>query len=62
MDMARPIQATPPIEGEDAERLLRELERVATREEMRRREEEARRLTNKLTGLKPKDSSEQQDD
>ncbi|MCC6807823.1 MAG: hypothetical protein IT381_10385 [Deltaproteobacteria bacterium] len=35
--MARPIEPTPTLEGEDAEALLRSLDDVATPEEMDRR-------------------------
>jgi hypothetical protein len=35
--MARPIEPTPILEGEDAERLLRDLENVCSPEEARRR-------------------------
>ena len=40
--MARPIEPTPILEGEDAERLLRDLENVCSPEEARRRIEWAR--------------------
>lgn len=40
--MARPIEPTPVLEGEDAERLLRDLERTCTPEEAKRRVEKAR--------------------
>ena len=35
--MARPIEATPPVEGEDAVRLLRDLENCCSPEESERR-------------------------
>ncbi len=47
--MAKPIQPTPPLEGEDAERLLRDLENVCTTEEAARRVEWARRQLGELT-------------
>ena len=37
--MARPIESTPVLEGEDAERLLRDLENVCSPEEAKRRME-----------------------
>ncbi len=37
--MARPIEPTPPLEGEDAERLLADLERGCSEEERKRRQE-----------------------
>jgi len=40
--MAYPIESTPPIEGEDAERLAHELSIGASREEMSRRIARAR--------------------
>jgi hypothetical protein len=41
--MARPIEPTPTLQGEDAERLLRELANVCPPEEAQRRIELARR-------------------
>jgi len=35
--MAKPIQPTPTLEGEDAENFYRELERVKTKEEIQER-------------------------
>jgi hypothetical protein len=46
--MARPIEATPVLEGEDAERLLRDLERTCTPEEAKRRVQKARELLAKV--------------
>lgn len=40
--MSRPIEATPTLEGKDAERLLRDLEKVCSPEEARRRIEYAK--------------------
>jgi hypothetical protein len=41
--MARPIEPTPPLEGADAQALLATLDQGASRAEMNRRTEEARR-------------------
>ena len=46
--MARPIEPTPVLEGEDAERLLRELEHTCTPEEAKRRVQKARDLLAKV--------------
>ena len=46
--MARPIQPTPVLEGEDAERLLEELERVCSPEEAECRVAAARKLLAKV--------------
>lgn len=46
--MARPIEPTPVLEGEDAERLLRDLENTCTPEEARRRVAKARELLAKV--------------
>lgn len=46
--MARPIEATPVVEGEDAKRLLDELENVCPPDEAKRRVEGARRLLAKV--------------
>jgi hypothetical protein len=48
--MARPIEPTPVLEGEDAERLLAELERVCTPDEAERRVAAARKLLAKVMG------------
>jgi hypothetical protein len=48
MVMARPIEPTPVLEGEDAERLLRDLERTCTPEEAKRRVQKARDLLAKV--------------
>ncbi len=40
--MARPIEATPPLYGEDAEELLASLEKTASPEEIERRLRRAR--------------------
>jgi hypothetical protein len=40
--MARPIEPTPPLEGEDAAKLFAELERGASAQEMARRVDAAR--------------------
>lgn len=40
--MAKPIEATEPVEGEDAERLLEDLKKVCSPEEMQRRKAAAR--------------------
>lgn len=42
MPMAKPIEATPPLFGEDARRLLESLEDCASPEEISRRREESR--------------------
>lgn len=47
--MARPINPTPPIEGDDAERLLEELEKTAPPDEISRRRKNAERYL-KLVG------------
>lgn len=41
--MAKPIESTPPLEGEDAGRLLADLEKRCSPEEMRRRVEAAKK-------------------
>ncbi|TKC95157.1 hypothetical protein E8A74_47520 [Polyangium fumosum] len=41
--MARPIEPTPPLSGEDAEELLASLEKVASPEEVEKRLEAAKR-------------------
>ena len=46
--MARPIEATPVLQGEDAEKLLEELEHVCAPEEAERRVAAARRLLAKV--------------
>lgn len=46
--MARPIEPTPVLEGEDAERLLRDLERTCSPEEAKRRVRKARELLAKV--------------
>lgn len=51
--MARPIEPTPPIVGEDAERLLAQLEQVAPPEEVARRIEEAERFLAEVMSPKP---------
>jgi hypothetical protein len=47
--MARPIEATPTLEGEDAERLLRDLADVCSPEEARRRIKYAREQLAEMT-------------
>jgi hypothetical protein len=56
--MAKPIEPTPVLEGEDAERLLRELEVVCSPDEAKRRTEWARRELAELMRPKsvPRDS------
>jgi hypothetical protein len=54
--MARPIEPTPTLEGEDAERLLESLEHTASPEEIARRRERARAFVAEVTrpkGLRP---------
>lgn len=46
--MARPIEPTPVLEGEDADQLVRDLESVCSPEEAKRRTEEARRLLSQV--------------
>jgi hypothetical protein len=46
--MARPIEATPTLKGEDAERLLQDLDRVCPPEEAERRVAAARKLLAKV--------------
>ncbi len=46
--MARPIEPTPVLDGEDAERLLRELETTCTPDEAKRRVQKARELLAKV--------------
>lgn len=50
--MARPIQATPTLRGEDAKRLLRDLEDVCSPEEAQRRIEYGRKLRAEM--MRPK--------
>ena len=47
--MARPIEPTPVLEGEDGERLLRDLARTCTPEEAKRRVEKARGFLAEIT-------------
>jgi hypothetical protein len=53
--MARPIEATPVLEGEDAARLLAELEHVCAPEEAERRVAAARKLLAKVVVPDPND-------
>ena len=53
--MARPIEPTPVLEGEDAERLLRDLENTCSPEEARRRVQKARELLAKVMVPNPDD-------
>lgn len=46
--VARPIEPTPVLEGEDADRLLRDLESTCTPEEAKRRVQKARALLAKV--------------
>jgi len=46
--MARPIEPTPSLEGEDADRLLQELESVCSPEEAKRRTDWARKLLSQV--------------
>ncbi len=46
--MARPIEPTPVLHGEDAEKLLLSLDGGASDEEMKRREERARQFCSDL--------------
>lgn len=46
--MARPIEPTPVLEGDDAKRLLDELETVCPPDEAKRRVEAARKLLAKV--------------
>lgn len=55
--MARPIEPTPPLVGEDAERLLTALEQVAPPDEIARRIEEAKRFLAEVTSPKPQGAS-----
>jgi hypothetical protein len=50
--MARPIEPTPPVTGEDAERLLEQLEKVPPPEELARRIAEARKFVADVTSPK----------
>lgn len=50
--MARPIEATPILTGEDAEKLQASIAKVASPEEIERRRKAARQLYNTVT--KPK--------
>lgn len=43
-DMARPIEPTPALRGEDAKRLLREVEQVCSPDEIKRRIERAKQM------------------
>ncbi len=52
--MARPIEATPPLYGEDAEELLASLEKTASREEIERRQKWARSFLADV--MRPKDT------
>ena len=47
--MARPIEATPTLTGEDAENLQASIARVASPEEIERRRKAARQLYNTVT-------------
>lgn len=53
--MARPIEPPPVLEGEDAERLLQQLEHVCAPEEAERRVAAARKLLAKLLVPDPND-------
>lgn len=53
--MARPIEPTPVLEGEDAERLLRDLESTCTPEEAKLRVQKARALLAKVMDPNPDD-------
>jgi hypothetical protein len=53
--MARPIEATPVLEGEDAGRLLEELEHVSEPEEAERCVAAARKLLAKIVVPNPND-------
>ena len=57
--MAKPIEPTPPLDAEDSERLLRDLEQVCSPEEARRREEWAARMVAEMMRTKgrPDDDS-----
>jgi SPFH domain / Band 7 family len=48
--MSRPIEPTPPVEGDDADRLIHDLEHVptASKEEMKRRYDEARAFLDRV--------------
>jgi hypothetical protein len=52
--MARPIEATPTLTGEDAEKLQASIARVASPEEIERRRRAARQFYNTVT--KPKNT------
>lgn len=47
--MARPIEATPTLYGEDAEAVLRSLSTTCSPEELERRRSEARRFLASMT-------------
>ena len=54
--MARPIEPTPTLEGQDAERVLKSLESTAPPEEIARRRAQAREFVASVTrpkGLRP---------
>ena len=50
--MARPIESTPPLEGQDAERLLASLKTGASNAEMARRAQSARERIDRMTAPK----------
>ena len=50
--MARPIEPTPPLEGQDAERLLASLKTGASDAEMARRAQSARERIDRMTAPK----------
>jgi hypothetical protein len=51
--MARPIEATPVVTGEDAEELKASMAKVASPEEIERRKKAARQFYNTVTKPKP---------
>ena len=51
--MARPIEATPIVTGEDAENLKASIAKVASPEEIERRKKAARQFYNTVTKPKP---------
>lgn len=52
--MARPIEPTPMLCGEDAKRLLAELEKVCSPDEQKRRIERSKQRLAKYKSLRPK--------
>jgi len=59
--MAKPIEPTPPLDAEDSERLLRDLENVCSPEEAERRRATAKRWLAEVTRPKPRHDDARRD-